>query len=71
VSSIHSIPPPQNLTKLCFDDYLCNNICSFTEIVASSDVGPGQEVFYEPNANVVTPVNVPKSNSCWAWRAQL
>lgn len=39
-------PHIQNPTKLCFDSYLCNNICSFTEIVASSDIGPGQKVFY-------------------------
>lgn len=51
----------QTVTKP-FENYLCNDIRSFTEIVASSHVGPGQEVFDEPNADVVTPVNVPKSN---------
>lgn len=56
-------PHTQTLTKLHFENYLCNDIRSFTEIMASSHVGPGQEVFDEPNANVVTPVNVPKSNS--------
>lgn len=31
--------------------------------MASSDIGPGQKVFYEPNADVVTPVKVPKRKS--------
>lgn len=54
--------PLKNLTKLCLDIYLCNNICSFTEIVASPNVGTGQEVLDEPDTDVVTPVKGPEQH---------
>lgn len=46
----------------CAFSYLCNNICGFTEIMASAYIGPGQKVFYQPNTYVVTPVSTQKSN---------
>lgn len=52
--------PPKNLTKLCLDIYLCNNIGSFTEIVAPPNIGTGQEVLDEPDTDVVTPVKGPE-----------
>lgn len=54
-----------NLTKLGSDNYLCNNICSFTEVMASSNIGSGQKIFYQPNSNVVTPMRAQKRNRQW------
>lgn len=39
--------------------------------MAPPNVGPGQEVLYEPNSNVVTPANTQKSSSCRVGRAKV
>lgn len=54
-----------NPTKLSSASYLCNNICSFTEIVASPNIGSGQKIFYQPNSYVVTPERTHKRNRLW------